>query len=121
VAKTLGGVTLPDSTEWTDRYAAGLVDQAVDVTLGGNPVVHSAARQLAQAITLEARDRVTWLTTAEVQSIQALAQVPGAGYTLDWDGDTHTVVFDHSAGALRFEPVLPHADQWTGTIRLLTI
>jgi len=121
VAKTLGTVTLPDSIEWPDRYSETGVLQAVDLTLGGTPVVHSVARERGLPITLQARERVTWLDTPTVQALQALAAVPGATYTLDWEGEQHTVAFDHERGALRFEEVLPHAGQWTGTIRLITV
>jgi len=120
VAKTLGGLTLPDSIEWPDRYEHVPVASAVDVTLGGLAVIHSAPLVKGQNITLQARDQVCWLDTPTVQALQSLAAVPGATYTLDWEGEQHTVMFSGQR-PLRFDPVLPHASWWFATLILITV
>lgn len=74
----LGGVALNSQMVWVDRKISQSVAQSVLTTLGGSPVVYSQALIKGQSITLESQDDRGWLTTEQVNAIQALAEQPGA-------------------------------------------
>ena len=127
MAKSLGGVALPDGTdeygsiEWPDRYDWAPVAQRQARTLGGALVVYEAALTAAQPVTLEAREPVCWLPEATVQALAALAAVADASYTLTFGAESYRVAFDHARAALEMTPIWPHAALFTGRIRLITI
>lgn len=120
MAKSLGGVALPSGLDWPDRYEYAPVASRVARTLGGRVVVFSSALVQGQRITLEARDKVAVLQEATVTALQALAAVPGATYTLDWDGEQHLVMFDTSGQALRLERIHP-LTIYFGAVALITV
>lgn len=124
---TLNGVTLSGSMQWTDRHAYAPVAQEVLVTLGGNPVVFSKSLQGNRPITLVAQQDTGWITKAMLDSIIAMASVPGAVYTLDVHGEINNVMFaHHSPPAIDFSPLTPKAnpqpdDYYIGTLKLITV
>ena len=119
--KQLGGLTLPEQLEWSDKRQSQQVAQSVKITLGGTPIIY--AQQLsARDITLQANEGVCWLTQAQADAILAMAAVPGASYELTWDSESWTVVFRHHDGqAVDLSPIWPHFDQFVGTIKLMSI
>lgn len=125
--KTLGALSLPDggdrgTIEWTDRQAYQPVAGQASRTLGGGLVVYSQALSKGRPITLEARESVCWLSQAEVDAINAMAGQAGATFQLEWDGETHTVMFrHHEPPAAEFTPIWPHHDLYVGTIKLITV
>lgn len=128
MARTLGGIALPDgsgqhgSMEWTDRHNWQPVAQASTRTLSGALVLWERGLSEGRPITLEARERVCWLATATVEALQALAATPGGTHTLVWNAESYRVAFRRDAGAaLEFSPVLPHAALHFGRINLVTV
>lgn len=123
----LGGVLLSGSLQWTDRYAFTPVAQEVKRTLGGVPVVFSQGLTGGRPVTLEATEETGWLTYSMLQSVIAMASVPGAVYTLDFHGETLSVVFAaHENPAIDLKPLQPRAvpqpmDYYIGTIKLMTV
>lgn len=127
MARSLGALALPDgdqqgSIDWVDRYEPASVAQSAVRTLGGSPVVFSQALTRGRPITLEAVERVCWLTQAMVDTLLGMAAQPGASFAFLWDAEAHSVVFrHHEPPALEVTPIYPHADQYTGRIKLMTV
>ncbi|MBF0171738.1 MAG: hypothetical protein HQK87_11760 [Nitrospinae bacterium] len=120
--KKLGDLILPDSLQWTDRWEWSPVAMETTRTLGGAPVVWSQPLAKGRPITLEAADEVTWLDRATVEALEAMAAQPGAAFTLIWEGVSRSVMFRHfDAPAIAFQPIWPHHDLFTGTIKLMEI
>ena len=127
MAITLNGVALSGSLQWTDKRAYSPVAQEVLTTLGGNPVVYSKSLQGNRPITLEAKEDTGWLYHEAVESLLAMAAVPGAVYTLNFHGEVFNVMFAHHEGpAIDLLPLQPRAvpepdDYYIGTIKLITV
>ena len=119
MAKSLGGVILPDAIEWLGRYDWTGVAQNRARTLSGALVVWAQSLQRGQPINLVAREEVSWLELATVTALQALAATPGGSHVLVWESESHQVAF--AEPAVRFEPIWPHYPQHFASIQLLTL
>ena len=120
--KSLSGLVLPDSLQWIDRLDWTPVAQETGRTLSGALVVWSQQLTSGQPITLEAEDRITWLTTQQVQTLNTLAAQTGATYTLIWESETMTVMFrNHEPPTVLFKPLWPNYHLYTGTIKLMKV
>ena len=120
--KSLGGLVLPDSLQWTDRWDWTPAAQEVGRTLGGSLVVWSQTLEGGQPITLEAQDDVTWLSLTQVEALSTLAAQAGATFTLIWDSEAFTVMFrNHDLPAISFRPIWPNYHLFTGTIKLIRV
>ena len=120
--KKLGDLILPDSLQWTDRWDWSPVAMETARTLGGTPVVWSQPLSGGRPVTLEAQEDVTWLDLATVEAIRAMAAQAGASFNLIWEFEAHTVMFRHDdAPAVSFQPLWPHHDLFTGTLKLMTV
>ena len=116
---------LPPEIIWIDKQKWSGVYQGSVVTLGGKTVVQAIAAVNGRPITLNATANQGWLTLAQVDALKALAAVPGAVYSFEYNGFVDNVVFNHgSSQALDLEPLVQGgepSDYHFGTIRLLTI
>ena len=122
MAKQIGSLVLPDSMEWTNRYQWSPVAQSLARTLSGNQVIYSQPLNKGRPIILSAASGVTWLGLADVLALDAMAAIPDATYSLIWEAETFTVMFDQDQrGAIQFSPIWPHHDSHTGEIRLITV
>ncbi|NOQ30249.1 MAG: hypothetical protein GQ570_03905 [Helicobacteraceae bacterium] len=127
MAVTLGGIVLPDSLVWADRNSIPSVEQTRIRTLGGKQLIYANAIVRGQDITLVATQNTGWMTLAQINSLQSLAEVPGAEYTLVYGGATEQVVFRHDqAPALDLSPLIARTDPiagdyYIGTIKLVTV
>lgn len=122
VAPILGALTLPDQLIWVDRYAYLPVAAQVERTIGGGVAIFNQATSNGRTITLEARDGVEWFTQAQVNSLISMGSVAGAVYVFIYDSESMNVQFDHSAPpAAEFIPLWPFDDNYTGTIKLITV
>ena len=120
--KSLGGLILPDSLQWTDRWEWTPTAQEVARTLAGSLVVWSQQLIGGQPVTLAAEDAVTWLSLTQVETLSALASQAGATFTLIWDSETFTVMFRiHDPPVVAFKPLWPHHTLFTGTIKLIKV
>ena len=123
----LGGVELSEHMVWTDRTSYSPVAQTLTRTLGGEAIVYTQALYKGRPITLEAQIDTGWLTYAQVKSVLALAEVPGAEYQLDFYGELFNVIFAHqNGGAVSFTPlsyrvVHDDTDYFSGVIQLITV
>lgn len=123
---TLGGITLSSDLVWVDRYKYLPVGQTLKQTLTGTTVVYSSLLSNGRNITLEAQDNMGWLTKQQVLDLTAIASVPGASYTLNYQNEeTFTVFFrQNDPPAIEFQPLVDGqgpSDYFTGVIKLLTI
>ncbi|MBF0341471.1 MAG: hypothetical protein HQL95_10995 [Magnetococcales bacterium] len=120
--KQLGDLILPDSIQWTNRYAWAPVAQETARTLGGSQVVWSTSLTGGRPIDLEAADEVTWLTLAQVEAIHAMAMQPGGVFTLTWEGEEFQVMFRHQdPPATSFTPIRPHSNLFNGSLKLTQV
>ena len=122
MAKTLGALTLPDQMVWVDRYKWFPVAGQAARTIAGGLALFTQGMVKGRPVTLEARDGMAWLTQAQVDGLAAMAAQAGATFTLVWDGESFSVQFaHHESPAMEAEPIWPFADQYTGTIKLITV
>lgn len=119
---TLGGISLPDDTLWTDEFDWSPVRQSLDTTLTGALVVEEAELLAGRPVTLLAH----WLTRAEVLSLWALL-VPAASYVLILpDGAALAVGWRHDGAPIEAEPIFPStprdgADLYAVRLRLMEL
>lgn len=123
----LGGISLNNSLQWTDRFEWSPVEQGTKRTLGGNLVVYEQGLSKGQPITLRATEETGWFTYGMVTSLRALAAAAGSSYLLTYHGESYTVKFDHARGATEFTPLIPKStfandtDYFIGVMRLFTV
>lgn len=123
---TLGGITLPEDMLITNLYAASKIDCTTRKTLGGRTVVYEAAAVGNLPIDLESSSDSGWITKSVLDQVVALV-VPGATYTLSYEGRSFTVRFrNEDSPALEFTPLIPRpnaeaGDYFYGVIKLATV
>lgn len=124
---TLDGVTLNPSMIWEERYESQLVQQSVRRTLGGTPVIFSAALTKGESITLTAGADMGWLRKSVVAQLLQRAATPGAQYVLSFNGQNINVMFRHNdPPAVDMTPIFPReqdedSDYMRGSIKLITV
>jgi hypothetical protein len=97
-------ITLPDDFVWDDEHDWHPVEQAVDYTLTGAILVHTAIKQAGRPITLVGEEDHSWVTRSTVDALKTYADVapdPETGngvYQLTLRGVTRDVVFRHHDG-----------------------
>ena len=122
MANTLGALILPERMAWTNRWTYTPVMAQATRTIAGGLAIFTQAAVKGRPITLDAREGVSWLTRAQVDAIMAMAAKPGATFALVYQGESHQVRFaHHDPPAVELSPVWPLADQYTGTIKLITV
>lgn len=120
--KRLDGLLLPQSIQWTDQWEWSPVAQETARTLGGTGVVWAQGLKGGRPITLEAQETVTWLNSAQVTTLYALASQAGGVFLLEWDDEQFNVMFRHQDyPATQFTPIFPHRSIYTGIIKLMTV
>ena len=88
-------VTLPPDLFWSDENNWFPVEQAVDRTITGAIVVHTATRVAGRPITLEPFEAGAWLHLSTLDQVKAWAAVPGRVLTLNLRGVDRQVIFRH--------------------------
>lgn len=127
MAITLNGITLSPGMVWEERHHSQGVVQILDQTISGGSVVFSRAHIGVKSITLRSLEDQGWLEYTVVLALAALADVPGAIYTLVIGSEQFSTMFrHHDAPALEFDPIIPRGvplagDYFRGTIRLMSI
>ena len=123
----LGGVNLTPHLIWSDEVDFSPVAQSVSRTLGGGVVVYSGGLVSGQPVTLVSVNDQGWITKAEVDAIQALADVPGNVMTLAIGTQSFSVMFrHHEAPAFTAKPLVfrvdaPPTDYFLTTIKLMRV
>lgn len=117
---TLNTLSLPDDLIWSDEFAWTPIRQNQDVSLSGALIVEEAAQQKGRLITLTGNDDV-WATRATVEALYALAQHPATPMALNLNGQSFSVLFRHSEGAIDAQPVIAHSNPDASTYYTLTL
>lgn len=119
---TLSGLVFTDDLNHTG------IRSDVAKTLDGGLVIWETSEPAGQLITLSGGDDFGWLERSTLQSLQAMASVPGASYTLTTPSDTITVRFrNESPPAIEATPLVARPNPATGdyynkvTIKLMKI
>lgn len=115
--KKLGSITLPDTLQWESAMQSQGVSTVHRRALDGSLVTFSGPAN--RSIVLVAGGDYGWFSTAEAESVIALASSSG-GALLTWEDVEIPVRFDHSAGpAVALVPLRLGAAWYTGTISLI--
>lgn len=122
----LAGIELPRGMLWTDEFTWVAVERSVERSITGAQVVDQAAKVAGRPITLQGVRDQGWIRRATLLAVQALADVPGATYTLKLaDGREFEVMFAPE-NPMEAEPIsrpeLPASTHpYVATLRLLTV
>lgn len=121
-------IELPDTLSWADEFSWSPVVQSATYTTTGAMLLEHGLKQAGRPITLEGVENKDWCTRSTVQTLRTWAATPGIALTLVLRGETHSVTFNHEAGALEGLPVMFYDDgSWqpddffVPTVRLLTL
>lgn len=122
-------LTLNPDLYWSDEHNWSPVQQGVNPSITGVPIVQAAAMVTGRPITLEPiDDEAAWATLAAVTTLRNWAAVPGKTMTLTLRGVARTVIFRHQDGGFEARPVIQYrdghelpADFYLCTIRLMEI
>lgn len=121
-------LTLDPDLFWEDEFAWAPVEQAMEYSLTGRPLIDIGARLAGRPITLRNYDDGSaWMTRADMAQLAAWASVPGQRLTLNLRGTTHLVMFrHHDGGPYSADPVVFYSDaeptDWVlATVRLMTV
>ena len=128
MAATLGGVHIPSSIVWSDRYQYSPVAQSAVRTLGGKMVVYNSGLYYGRPITLNSLEDQGCVFLPIVEQLQALSNIPGAIYDLDIGNESYKVMFRHddppafeAAPAVIERSVPTDTDLFRVTIKLVTV
>lgn len=113
----LPGLMLADDISHTG------VRSDVAKTLSGGVVIWETSEPSGRIIDLVGGDDFGWLERSDLQSLQALASVPGATYTLTTPDEIMTVRFrNENAPAIEATPIIgrpnPDAGDWYNKVRI---
>lgn len=108
MAIDLGGVSLPDlvlSGEF--RFGNSGVQSVMNVSRDGTPLVFEQSSGYKNAELLGAAD-AGWITHGTLMSLNSLAAVPNATYTLSYEGNTYTIRFRNwDQPVIEADPLVP--------------
>lgn len=127
MATTVAGIALNENIVWTNRNQYSEIVQAHQRTVGGAFIVWEKQLSKGRTITLVAMQDQGWLTQAQVDSLQSIANTPGSEFDITIGDFTARAVFDHSSGpAFTAVPFVYTNDTgvemyYTGTIKLVTV
>jgi hypothetical protein len=112
ITLTLDAVTLDPDLRWVERQASQKVAQSVTPTIGGGVIVIAQEILAGQPITLESGEDFGFLTTEQVDAVNALADQVGGIFVLEvTEGsnvETYEVMFRHEDGpAFAAVPLIP--------------
>lgn len=133
MAKTLGGVTLPEQIRWQDRYTGAgrgrIFSVLTDISGASNNAVVveqsiATGREITLVCELEENKVNDWFRIADITAINALADT-GGSLSLVWDAESYIVAFREYP---TFEPIIGYvnaADEseeyYVGTIPLVVV
>ena len=98
ITLSLAGTTLAlsDRLAWTDEFSWSPVQQALEYSTTGVPLIDLAVKQAGRPITLEGKETATWLPRATCVALEAWAALPGAEFELVLRGVPRVVMFDQA-------------------------
>lgn len=117
--KELGGVTLPTSLDWPDRYGSSGCTGITRTMLNGSAVTFGPVPQ-PQKITLISGDDFGWFTLEQANDLLALLRLPGP-HVLHWGDLLIKVAFDFQQNAIALKPLYPNAVYLNGSVSLIKV
>ena len=119
-------LTLPVDLLWVDEFAWQPVEQQIEYTLTGAIVVEQASKQAGRPITLASGEDYGWIQRSTLETLNAWRAMPGEQFEITVRDVAHTVVFDHSGGAIEATPVFGFsdpvgADFYVATLRTIEV
>ncbi len=126
-AITLGGIVLSPHLIWEDEGKFSPVAQTVNRTLGGGIVIFSGGLLGGRPITIKSLPDQGWMTKAQVDSVQLIANVPGNIVSLAIGAQVFSVMFRHhepqafTASPLIFRVDAPAEDYFLVEIKLIEV
>lgn len=120
--RTLGGVLLPRSIQWTNQWNWHPLHRSSEVTVAGKMIIWERQLLNGRSIILTGDIDKGWWGPEKLDTIYAMAAAPRATYTFVWDTLSMDVIFDHTDGdAVDIQKVHPAYDYFYGTIKLLAV
>lgn len=124
-------LSLDPDLMWSDEFAWAQIEQAVERSVTGALIIHSATKVGGREITLMPPDEASaWMTRAVVEQLLIWEAAPEAALTLTLRGIAFPVVFRrHDGPPISASPVVFVADPQPGeigdwylvTLRFLTL
>ena len=107
ITLTYSGTTLAlsDRLAWTDEFSWSPVQQAMEYSTTGVPLIDVAVKQGGRPITLEGKETATWLPRATCVALEAWAALPGAEFELVLRGVPRAVLFDQARTGFEATPL----------------
>ena len=122
MSKTIGSLTIPVSTLWSNRYNWQPIVRTFDRTISGSLVIWDEELINGRKIHLEGSKESGWWLNNDLNTLTAMASFTGTTYVFAWENFSATVIFDHSDGeAITMPPVLPNHPYFFGSIKLLQV
>ncbi len=103
-------LTLPEDMLWPDEYDWRAVEQRQEYTITGALVVEATAKAAGRTITLAADVGYAWMTRTTLDTLRTWSLLPAQTFTLSYRGVSHSVIFDHAAGAIDARPIIDYSD-----------
>lgn len=120
MAKSLGGILLPDDMVWKNKKESFGILMSKDYTIGGNLILYQKSLKGGQPIILEASEEVCWLQEELVDSLITESNIIDNELELNWEGIIKKVVFNSdSAPSVSFTEVWDGSGEYYGTINLI--
>ena len=121
-------ITLREDLAWVDRYTWAAVGGTVAYGWGGAVVIDRWRLPVGRPITLEATERLAWITADLVAQLATWNALPGLELILDGlrGEPARRVRIRHEDGGIALRPLRPDADQlpaayWIGRIPLIEV
>lgn len=115
-------ITLPADMRWPNEFEWRPVVQSTEPTLTGGLIVQSAQRTAGREITLQSGENYAVLTRAQLETLNAWADVPGRVMRLNIRGVDRDVIFAHNTPpAVTAEMVMYHAAPAAGDLYVVTL
>lgn len=106
-----GTLALPPHLIWTDRYDWAAPQSSLDYSLTGAALIDVGVRQSGRPITLAGGDTWGWISKTDLDTLRALADVPGTAYQLAIHAEpARNVLFDHREVAVQARAVVDYTD-----------
>lgn len=110
-------VELDEALYWSDELSWSPVEQTVETSVEGAPLIDVAAMTSGRPITLEPVGEEVWITRADLEQLNAWASQPGLTMDLTIRGTTRTVIWRHQdKPAVDCRPLIHFTDTQPGDI-----
>jgi len=114
-------LTLPSDLIWENEFAWRQVEQTAEYASTGALVIDQWAKQAGRPMTLKGDATYGWALRSLITTLNTWAGQTALQLTLVRNGQSRTVIFDHAAGAIEAEPVVPYSDPEDGDSYALTL